>query len=123
MNSRLKQGGIATFWLPVGQLKVSEAKGILRAFRNAFPNTSVWASADEEWIMMGIKGAGRKVQETEIRRLWSESSTGEDLRRIGIEVPEQLGALFLMDGEEIDRITEGIAPLTDFYPKRLSDAP
>ena len=28
-----------------------------------------------------------------------------------------------MDGEEIDRITEGIAPLTDFYPKRLSDAP
>jgi spermidine synthase len=50
------------------------------------------------------------------------SVTGGDLRRIGIEVPEQLGALFLMDGEEIDRITGGIAPLTDFYPKRLSDA-
>jgi hypothetical protein len=33
-----------------------------------------------------------------------------------------LGALFLMDGEEIERITHGIAPLTDFYPKRLSDA-
>ena len=48
---------------------------------------------------------------------------GNDLRRIGIEVPEQLGALFLMDGEEIDRITGGIAPLTDFYPKHLSDAP
>ena len=47
---------------------------------------------------------------------------GGDLRRIGIEVPEQLGALFVMDGEEIDRITGGIAPLTDFYPKRLSDA-
>jgi hypothetical protein len=31
--------------------------------------------------------------------------------------------MFLMDGKEIDRITEGIAPLTDFYPKRLSDAP
>ncbi len=123
MNDRLKEGGIASFWLPVDQLKVSEAKAILRAFRNAFPNTSVWASADEEWIMMGIKGPGRRVQEGEIRRLWSDSGTGGDLRRIGIEAPEQLGALFLMDGEEIDRITKGIAPLTDLYPKRLSDAP
>ena len=122
MNSQLKEGGIATFWLPVDQLKVSEAKAILRAFRNAFPNTSVWAGADEEWIMMGIKGPGQRVQEGEIRRLWSDSGTGDDLSRIGIEVPEQLGALFLMDGEEIDRITGGIAPLTDFYPKRLSDA-
>ena len=122
MNSRLKEGGIATFWLPVDQLKVSEAKAILRAFRNAFPNTSVWAGADEEWIMVGIKGPGQRVQEREIRRLWSDSGTGDDLRRIGMEVPEQLGALFLMDGEEIDRITGGIAPLTDFYPKRLSDA-
>src|SRR5437764_6335625 len=122
MNSRLKQGGIATFWLPVDQLKVSEAKAILRAFRNAFPNTSVWAGADEEWIMMGIKGPGRRVEEGEIRRLLSNPGTGADLRRMGIEVPEQLGALFLMDGEEIDRITGEIAPLTDFYPKRLSDA-
>ena len=96
MNNRLKEGGIATFWLPVDQLKVSEAKAILRAFRNAFPSASVWAGADEEWIIAGHQGAS--------------------------EVPEQLGALFLTDGEEIDRITEGIAPLTDFYPKRLSDA-
>jgi hypothetical protein len=123
MNDRLKEGGIATFWLPVDQLKVSEAKAILRAFRNAFPNTLVWASADEEWIMMGIKGPGRRVREVEIRRLWADSDTGSDLSRIGIETPEQLGALFLMDGEEIDRITQGIAPLTDFYPKRLTDEP
>jgi spermidine synthase len=51
------------------------------------------------------------------------SGTEDDLRQIGLEAPEQLGGLFLMDGEEIDRITGGIAPLTDFYPKRLSDAP
>jgi len=122
MNSRLKEGGIATFWLPINQLKVDEAKAILRAFHNAFPNASVWASADQEWIMMGIKGPGRRANEEEIERLWSDTATGADLRRIGMEVPQQLGALFLMDGEEIDRITREIAPLTDFYPKRLSDA-
>jgi spermidine synthase len=122
MNSRLKEGGIATFWLPIYQLKVEEAKAILRAFHNAFGNASVWASTDEEWIMMGIKGPGRKVTEEEIGRLWSDAATGADLKRIGIEVPQQLGALFLMDGEEIDRITQDAQPLTDFYPKRLTDA-
>jgi hypothetical protein len=27
-----------------------------------------------------------------------------------------------MDGEEIDRLTQGVDPLDDFYPKRLTDA-
>ncbi len=123
MKSRLKEGGIATFWLPIDQLKLSEAKAILRAFHDVFSNASVWAGADENWIMMGINGPGRDVDEEELRRLWSDPETGADLKRIGVEVPQQLGALFLMDGDEIDRITQDVAPLTDNYPKRLSDAP
>jgi spermidine synthase len=123
MRRSMKDGGIATFWLPINQLKVEETKAIMRAFHNAFPNASIWGSADQDWIMMGINGSGRRMSEDEFRQLWNESSTGSDLRRIGIEVPQQLGALFLMDGDEIDRITSDIAPLTDFYPKRLTDGP
>jgi spermidine synthase len=123
MKKRLKDGGIATFWLPIYQLRVPESKAILRAFHNAFPNASIWASSDEEWIMMGINGPGRKLSEEDIRRLWTNAVTGTDLTRIGIEVPEQMAALFLMDSAELDRVTDGIEPLTDFYPKRLTDAP
>jgi spermidine synthase len=123
MKRRLKQGGIATFWLPIDQLKLNEAKAILRAFHGVFSNASVWASANENWIMMGINGRGRNVGEEELRRLWSDPATSADLKRIGVEVPQQLGALFVMDGDEIDRITRDVAPLTDNYPKRLSDAP
>ena len=123
IHSRLKEGGIATFWLPINQLKVDEAKAILRAFHDAFANASVWASADQDWIMMGIKGSGRKMKEVEIRQLWSHSGSGGDLRQIGIEVPQQLGALFVMDAEGIDQITHDVAPLTDCYPKRLTDEP
>src|SRR4029077_8873615 len=123
MKGRLKEGGIATFWLPINQVKVDEAKAILRAFHNAFPSALVWASADQQWIMMGIKGPGRRVNEEELRRLWSEpAAAGQELRRGGGEVPQQLAALFLMDGDEIDRITRDVAPLTDNYPKRLTDA-
>ena len=123
MRSRLKENGIATFWLPINQLKVDEAKAILRAFHNAFPNASVWGSADQDWIMMGINGPIRRTSEAELRQLWNDPNMGADLRTIGIEVPQQLGALFLMDGEEIDRITHNIAPLTDVHPKRLTDSP
>ena len=121
MSSRLKSGGIATFWLPINQLTVNDAKVILRAFHNAFPNSSVWASSDQEWIMMGIKGPGRRLQEEEIQKLLSDPASGADLRRIGIETPPELGATFLMDGEEIDRLTRDTAPLRDLRPKRLSD--
>jgi spermidine synthase len=122
IKSRLKEGGIATFWLPLDQLKLNEAKAILRAFHDVFSNASVWASADENWIMMGINGQGRNVGEEQLRRLWSGPAIGADLKRIGVEVPQQLGALFLMDGDEIDRLTRDVPPLTDNYPKRLSDA-
>jgi spermidine synthase len=123
MRSRLKENGIATFWLPINQLKVEETKAILRGFHNAFPNASVWGSADQDWIMMGINGPGGKVNEGELRQLWNDPATGADLRRIGVEAPQQLAALFLMDSEDIDRITHNVASLTDVYSKRLTDEP
>src|SRR6266513_2736239 len=123
MKSHLREGGIATFWLPIDQLKLNEAKAILCAFHDVFSNASVWASADGNWIMMGIKGPGGRMNEEELRGLWSDPATGADLKRVGVEVPQQLGALFLMDGDEIDRVTRDVAPLTDNYPKRLSDGP
>ena len=63
MRSRLKEGGIATFWLPIHQLRVEETKAILRAFHSAFSNALVWGGADQDWIMMGINGPGRRASE------------------------------------------------------------
>jgi spermidine synthase len=121
VNDRLKDGGIATFWLPIYQLTTDETKAILRAFHNVFPNASVWASCDLEWIMTGMKGPLHKPSEEAARALWSDAGTRADLGRIGIEIPAQMSALFLMDGEEINRITRGVEPLSDLYPKRLTD--
>jgi predicted membrane-bound spermidine synthase len=121
ISDRLNDGGIATFWLPIYQLSVAEAKSILRAFHDAFPNTIIWSSSDEEWIMMGIKGAPQKIDNRQFRKFWDYTNTRDDLARIGVEVPEQLATLFVMDGDEIDRIASDAKPLTDFYPKRLGD--
>jgi hypothetical protein len=122
MKGRLKDGGIASFWLPLYQLTDNETKAILRAFHNVFPNASLWATSDLEWIMIGMKPPLRKPDEEVAARLWSDPRVRSDLLRIGLEVPEQMPALFVMDAEEIDRMTQGVQPLTDFYPKRLTDA-
>lgn len=122
MRDRLRDGGIASFWLPIYQLTTGEVKAILRAFSNVFPNASLWATSDLDWIMIGVKGSLPKPSAEPARALWSDPSIRSDLVRIGVELPSQMSALFLMDGEEIDRITQGVAPLTDFYPKRLTDA-
>src|SRR5207248_2514782 len=121
MKGRLKEGGIATFWLPIYQLTTDETKAVLRTFHNVFPNTSVWATCDLEWIMTGIKEPLHRRDEQSARALWNDAAMRADLARIGIEVPEQMSALFLMDGAEIDRITKGVEPLSDLYPKRLTD--
>jgi predicted membrane-bound spermidine synthase len=125
MKSRLRDGGIVSFWLPLYHLRIGEIKAVLRAFHNVFPNASLWATSDMEWIMIGIKpplpnpnpATGRLAG-----RLWSDGDTGADLVRIGVEVPEQMSTLFVMDGDEIERLTQGVEPLADFFPKRLSDA-
>jgi predicted membrane-bound spermidine synthase len=122
INGRLKDGGIASFWLPIYQVTVDETKAILRAFHDVFPNASVWATSDLEWVMIGIKPPLQKPDEAIAHKLWTEPSSRSDLVRAGFEVPEQMPALFLMDAEEIERLTQGVKPLDDFYPKRLSDS-
>jgi spermidine synthase len=123
MKGRLKDGGIASFWLPLYQLSTDDTKAILRAFLNVFPNASLWATSDLEWIMIGIKLPLPAPDQAPANELWSDSSSQSDLLRIGLEVPGQIPASFVMDAEEIDRLTQGVEPLSDFYPKRLTDAP
>ncbi len=122
MKGRLKDGGIVSFWLPIYQLTNDETKAILRAFHNVFPNVSLWANSDLEWIMIGIKPPLPKPDPELAHQLWTDPSSASDLVRIGLELPEQMPALFVMDAEEIDRMTQGVEPLNDFYPKRLTDA-
>lgn len=123
MRDRLKEGGIVSFWLPLYQVTMADAKSTLCAFHNVFPDASLWATNDLEWIMIGIKEPLPEPNEILARQLWRDPETGADLRRIGVEFPEQMSALFLMDGEEIERLVKEVEPLDDFYPKRLSDAP
>ena len=72
--------------------------------------------------MMGIKGTPEPTDRDRWAALLRHSNTKPDLARIGIETPEELAAMFVMDGDEIDRIAADAKPLTDIYPKRLGES-
>lgn len=118
---RLADGGITTYWLPVHGLLVSETKAILRAFCDVFEDCTLWTGSGLDWLMMGTRGLAGPIAEERFRRQWQDAVVAEEVVALGFEKPEQLGALFLADADQIARLTADTAPLVDDYPKRLSD--
>jgi predicted membrane-bound spermidine synthase len=122
VRRRLTPGGVATHWLPVNQLSVSDSRAVVRAFCLAFEDCSLWSGAGYDWMLAGTNGLDRPPSEEAFTRPWREGASGRDLRGLGIEVPEQLGALFIADAPTLGAWAAGSAPLVDDRPGRLSSS-
>ena len=119
VRRRLAPGGIATHWLPVHLLSVSDSRAITRAFCDIFADCSLWAGAGDDWMLVGSTGL-RRPAANDLGRLWREPRTAQDLAEIGVEGPAQLAATFLADAPTLYRWYQGALPLTDDQPGRLS---
>jgi hypothetical protein len=117
-RSRLVPGGVATHWLPVNQLSLPGAKAILQAFCQAFEDCSLWSGAGYDWILAGTNGATAPPEGAFLAH-WADPRSGADLRQLGIERPEQLGALFIADAAQLAQWAAGALPLVDDQPSRL----
>jgi len=121
VRERLNEGGIATYWLPVHNLSERDAKVIARAFCSAFDDCTLWTGSGLDWMLVGTRGARGPVSAEQFARQWQDPSVGPELRALGFESPEQLGAPFLAGRDDLLSISEGVEPLTDAYPKRLGE--
>jgi spermidine synthase len=120
---RLAEGGVNTYWLPVHNLTESDLKAVVRAYCDVFADCSLWAGMRFDWMLVGSRNARYAPTHAEFARQWEDSRAGPELRAVGIERPEQLGALFLADAPYLREFTRGTAPLVDDFPKRLADEP
>jgi predicted membrane-bound spermidine synthase len=120
MRGRLKAGGVATYWLPVMQLTPSDAWAITRAFCDVFDDCTLWTGSGLQWMLMGTRELRTRVSEEVFARLWSDPKTGRTLAALGLETPEQMGALFLADARDLAEVTRSFAALDDNHPYRLS---
>jgi len=117
IRDRLNEGGIATYWLPIHQLmQQPQSMAIVSAFCQAFPDCSLWNGAGFDWMLVGTRDARGPVSESQFRRQWDDATVASELRGVGIEVPEQLGALFLADADDLAEFARGISPLVDDRP-------
>ena len=116
---RLNPDGVISYWLPVHSLTVTERNAIISAFCEIFEDCTLWSGAKYDWILLGTRGGVPRVEESDFRSQWLDSVVGARLREIGIELPEQLGALFMVDTPELQAIRRETPPLDDDRPGRL----
>jgi hypothetical protein len=101
-------------------MREHEARSIVRAFLNVFPDASLWEGGGLNWILLGRKGSGTKPSAAQFSRQWEVPHIAGELSRLGFESRDQLGATFLADAPALVRFVGNALPLTDAYPHRLS---
>jgi len=118
---RLSEGGIVSYWLPPHLLTPDDSKSIIRAFCDVFGDCTLWSGTAFDWILLGTRNATGPGSAGRFAQQWFDPVIGADLKTIGVERPEQMGALFMAGADHLEQMTADAAPLTDDRPKRLSD--
>lgn len=119
LRSRLTDGGVVTYWLHTPLMSEPNAKSILRAFCDAFDDCSLWHGSGGDFMMVGTNGAAGPVGEEVFARQWRDPKAVQELRALGFDEPEQLGALFVGDARYLETVTRGAPPVVDDQPARL----
>jgi spermidine synthase len=120
IHSRLRDGGVNSYWLPVHSLTDSDAKAIIRAYCDVFEDCSLWAGSGLDWMLVGSRDGRWHRDIDRFERPWRDPEVGRELKALGFERPEQIGALFMADANSLDELTRDVLPLIDDFPKRLS---
>ena len=117
----LAEGGIHTYWLPVHNLYPEDTRAILAAYCEVFPDCTLWSGIGLEWMLMGTRHATGPGSETRFTAQWRDPAVVAEMQALGVEVPEQLGALFMADAPLLRRWAGQTQPLVDDWPKRLTN--
>lgn len=120
MHTRLNEGGIASYWLPVNILSDGDTLAIIKAFCNAFSDCSLWTSAGLEFMLIGSKGGIEPSALATMEERWTPPMSGE-MRSVGLEKPWQIGAMFIGDNQFLQELTENSLPVVDDFPMRISN--
>jgi len=120
LAERLAPGGLATYWLPVPQFKLEGARAVMRAFCDAFPDCTLWAGGQRNWILLGGREFAHRPGAQHFSRLWRDAAAAPHIAASGLESPAQLGAAYLADAGQLRRWVGGTPALTDDHPKRIA---
>jgi spermidine synthase len=117
VRSRLRPGGLATYWLPLGQVGDGAARSMVRAFLDVFPNAVLLSGYRTHLILVGRKGGRIEIDPAAVaRRLASQPALRDDLRPLSLDSPVEIVGMLAATPETLERATRGVAPLRDDDP-------
>jgi hypothetical protein len=119
VHARLREGGVASYWLPLANLSAPSAKSIIRAFCGAFDDCSLWHGAARNFMLLGTRDLRGPSSEARFAAQWQDARAAQALARGGFEHPTQLPALFIGDARYLTALTAGAPPLADDWPQRI----
>ncbi len=114
---RLLPGGVISMWLPMYSLTTHNYLQIVRAFREVFPNTTIWYVPNVPnafTIVIGRLEEG-PVPFDRIAANWTPAVASE-LSAIGMRTPPDLLLAFMLGPHEVERITQFVDPHIDDVP-------
>jgi spermidine synthase len=114
---RLLPGGVISMWLPTYSLTTHNYLQIVRAFRDVFPNTTIWYVPNVPnafTIVIGRLEEG-PVPFDRIGAHWTPAVASE-LSSIGMRTPPDLLLAFMLGPHEVERITRFVDPHIDDIP-------
>ena len=99
-KDRLREGGVLAQWLPLYQLSPTDFATIIRTFRDAFPNATMWFSGIDT-VLIGTKG-DLKVDLKRLSEQMSEPVVMADLLTMGVQRPADVLGWYVAGPEELD---------------------
>src|SRR5262249_52060774 len=104
MRERLREGGFASYWLPVIHLEPKESLAVIKGFCDVFEDCSLWTGFGHEWMLLGTRNAPGPVSEERFARQWSDPVVLPRLQAAGFGSPAQLGTTYLADALQLSRL-------------------
>jgi spermidine synthase/Flp pilus assembly protein TadD len=102
-KSRLNQGGVISFWLPIYSLSTDDLKLILRTFQKVFPNVYLWypnSVCSPFTIAMAFNGP-KTIDKQAIERGMSVPAIRDDLAEINVNSADDIMSFLLLGPDEI----------------------
>jgi hypothetical protein len=116
-RSRLRPGGLISYWLPIRQASPEAVLALVRGFVEAFPDAVLLSGSGAELILLGRVGALPVLDPQQVRaRLAALPEVESDLRRVWLGRPQELFGTFVASRATLERATADVAPLTDDRP-------
>jgi spermidine synthase len=123
LYDRLAEGGVATYWVPVARPDPgTDVDTVIRAFCDVFDDCSLWNGTPFDLMLAGSRerahGTGQMSAES-FSKPWVTPGLESQLREVGFETPEEIGATFVGDAPYLRALTAHTPPLVDDFPQRL----